>query len=402
MNCPIVPCCERLFQHNRSGAAYARAVALDLGNAEAQNNLGAVYSAAGRLDEAIACFEAAIRGRPDFVSAHYNLSSLKTYAPNDPHLTTLESMTSNPPEPDSETGIRYYFALGKAREDIGQYDRAFAAYVEGNRKQHLLVPQNEEEADKRVERIMALFDARFFAERQQANADERTPIFVLGMPRSGTTLIEQIISSHPAVHGAGELGDLNKVITNAPGAAAGRPFTDPIPALSAHDIEVLGGEYLSRVWRHAPNSRYITDKMPANFFYIGMIYLMFPHARIIHSMRDPMDSCFSCYAKLFNDTMAFAYDMETVGRFYVRYIRLMQHWHEVLPAGTVLDVSYEDVVEDTETQTRGMLDYIGLPWDDACLEFYKSEREVKTASVAQVRQPIYKTSLARWERFGRD
>ncbi len=369
-------------------------------NAEAQNNLGAVYSADGRLDEAVVCFEAAIAARPDFVSAHYNLSSLKTYEPNDPHLTALESMSSNPPEADSETGIRYYFALGKAREDIGQYDRAFAAYVEGNRKQHALIPQNEAQADDRAERVMALFDTRFFDERRQAGADERTPIFILGMPRSGTTLIEQILASHPAVHGAGELGDLNEVIMGAPGAAPGSPFTDPLPALSMDDIEVLAREYLDRVWQHAPHHRYITDKSPANFFYIGMIYLMFPHSRIIHSMRDPMDSCFSCYAKLFNETMGFAYDLECIGRFYVRYIRLMRHWHEVLPAGTILDVCYEDVVADTGKEARRMLEYIGLPWDDACLEFYKSERKVKTASVAQVRQPIYTSSLARWKRFG--
>ena len=247
---------------------------------------------------------------------------------------------------------------------------------------------------------MALFDPRFFDERRQAGADERTPIFVLGMPRSGTTLIEQILASHPAVHGAGELGDLNEVIMAAPGAATGSPFTDLLRALSMDDIEVLAREYLDRVWQHAPDSRCITDKMPANFFFGGMIYLMFPHARIIHSMRDPMDSCFSCYAKLFNETMSFAYDLETIGRFYARYIRLMRHWHEVLPAGIILDVSYEDVVEDTAKEARRMLEYIGLPWDDACLEFYKSEREVKTASVAQVRQPIYTSSLARWKRFG--
>ncbi len=176
------------------------------------------------------------------------------------------------------------------------------------------------------------------------------------------------------------------------------PRPDFVPGLAFDEFARLGEAYAERVWQLAPDAQRITDKMPANFFYIGMIRLMLPNAKIIHAMRDPMDSCFSCYARLFNDTMDFAYDLGTLGRYYARYIRLMRHWHAVLP-GTILDLRYEDLVADTEGQARRILDHAELPWDERCLAFHENKRRVHTASVAQVRKPIYKTSVARWERF---
>ena len=163
----------------------------------------------------------------------------------------------------------------------------------------------------------------------------------------------------------------------------------------------MGEQYTDRIWQLAPDAVRITDKMPSNFFYLGMIHLMLPHAKIIHAMRDPMDSCFSCFSRLFNENnLGFTYDLETLGRYYVRYSKLMRHWHAVLPPGTILDLRYEDMVADTEGQARRLLDYLDLPWDEKCLDFHQNKRQVKTASAAQVRKPIYKTSLARWKRFG--
>lgn len=176
-------------------------------------------------------------------------------------------------------------------------------------------------------------------------------------------------------------------------------FPGLVTTLTAADFARLGAAYKERVWQLAPDAMRITDKMPANFFYIGMIRLMLPNAIIIHAMRDPMGSCFSCYARLFNDTMEFAYDLGTLGRYYVRYIKLMQHWRSVLPADAILDLRYEDLVADTEGQARRILSFLKLPWDDNCLAFHQNKRHVKTASVAQVRKPIYKTSVARWQRF---
>jgi hypothetical protein len=294
--------------------------------------------------------------------------------------------------------IRYWFALGKAREDTGRYDEAFAAYAEGNRLQHASQPCDEARTDEMLERVMAVFDREFFAARQDAEGCDKAPIFIVGMPRSGTTLLEQILSSHQGVYGAGELMDLNEVILGAPGRAE-RRFPDFVPNLTADDFRHMGASYAERVWKLAPQAQHITDKMPANFFYIGMIRLMLPNAKIIHAMRDPMDSCFSNYARLFNDTMEFAYDLGTLGRYYVRYMKLMRHWHEVLPQDAILDLRYEDMVKDTEGQARRILDHLGLPWDDRCLAFHQNKRHVKTASVAQVRKPIYNTSVARWRHF---
>ncbi|MBK9161021.1 MAG: sulfotransferase [Nitrosomonadales bacterium] len=459
-------------------AAYAKAVGIDPAHHEAQNNLGAIYSEQGRLEDATRCFEDSIKASPDFIEPHFNLSSLKTYREDDPHLLYLERNLDKAASMEVKGRIRYWFALGKAREDVGRHDEAFAAYAEGNRLQHEIMPYDEARADALLERVMTVFDRAFFdthmpsppaplprvgegskpevrlhsspvhgsmaeeegesplppsvhgsmaegegepplpspvhgsmAEgegepplpspvygRGAGGEGEKAPIFIVGMPRSGTTLLEQILSSHPAVHGAGELMYLNEAIMGLAGDS-GKPFPDFVPCLLAEDFARLGATYTERLWQLAPDALRITDKMPANFFYIGMIRLAMPNARIIHAMRDPMDSCFSNYARLFNDTMEFAYDLGTLGRYYVRYIKLMRHWHDVLPQGTILDLRYEDMVADTEGQARRILDYVGLPWDDECLAFHRNKRHVKTASVAQVRKPIYKTSVARWQRF---
>ncbi|TDR71086.1 sulfotransferase [Paludibacterium purpuratum] len=385
-------------------AAYEQAIAIDPGHAEAQNNAGALCFEAGRLEEARAHFIAAIAARPDFVEAHYNLSSLKSYTPDDPHLALLEQLYARRNQLSEHARIRYGFALGKALDDIGEYDRAFAAYEEGNRIQHAGLPMDESRADRLMRAIMTVFDADFFAERrhwQGAVDASRTPIFIVGMPRSGTSLLEQILSSHASVHGAGELTELSESVGAATGAGGDRSFTEGVRLLSEAEMKRIGDDYLRRVWALSPESAYITDKMPANFFYLGLIHLALPQAKIIHAMRDPMDSCFSCYSRLFNETMEFAYDQGTLGRYYLRYITLMKHWHRVLPPGTILDLPYEDMVADTEGQARRVLAFIGLPWDENCLKFHENKRLVKTASVAQVRKPIYQSSVARWKHFAR-
>ena len=178
-----------------------------------------------------------------------------------------------------------------------------------------------------------------------------------------------------------------------------RPFADLASRLRAEDLDALGADYASRLRERSTDALRITDKMPADFHYLGLIYLALPNAKIIHSARDPMDSCLSCYTRLFNDTMAFTYDLGTLGRYYVRYMRLMQHWRNVLPDDFILEMPYADMVEDVEAQTRRMLDHINLPWDDNCLKFYDNDRPVRTASLAQVRKPIYKSSVAGWTRF---
>jgi Flp pilus assembly protein TadD len=394
---------ERQGNQAEAETAYAQAVALNPQHAEAQNNLAAIYSEQGRLEEARAHFNAAITANHDFMEAHFNLCSLKTYHADDPHLLMLDNRRDKVHAMPENSRIRYWFAAGKAYEDVGRYDDSFAAYAEGNRLQHLLMPQDEVGADNRAQGIKAVFTKEFFEKYASHNLGaqrlhDKTPIYIVGMPRSGTTLLEQILSSHPVVHGAGELSYLHDLITEG-ARQGGNGFPEMASTLSPDELSAMGKAYAERVRKLAPGAQRITDKMPGNFFYIGMIRLMLPGAKIIHAMRDPMDSCFSCFGRLFNSTMEFAYNLDSLGRYYTRYIQLMQHWHAVLPAGAILDLRYEDMIADTEGQARRIMTYLDLPWDNKCLAFYENKRPVKTASVAQVRRPIYKTSVARWKNF---
>lgn len=378
--------------------AYAQAIQLNPTHAEAQNNLGAIYSEQGHLDEACSHFAAAIAANPDFVEAHYNLSSLKTYTLDDPHLLMLESINQKVDHLSEYARIQYRFALGKALDDTQQYARAFQAYTEGNRLKYAQEPWDEMRLHDLTQQIKTVFTHAFLKKKCKTK-DTRRPIFIVGMPRSGTTLIEQTLSSHASVHGAGELTLLDEIIHSARGAVQNASFTTWAAQLTDKECIELGNLYLDRTGQLAPDKTYIIDKMPGNCFYIGMIYRMLPEAKIIHAMRDPMDTCFSCFTKLFNHSMPYAYDQEALGRYFMCYAEIMQHWHHVLPKGVIFDLPYETMVADHENQTRKLLDYIGLPWDPNCLNFYNNDRLVKTASIAQVRKPIYQTSVKRWEHF---
>jgi len=226
------------------------------------------------------------------------------------------------------------------------------------------------------------------------------PVFVLGMPRSGTTLTEQIIASHPDVHGAGELRELMGVVQDieSGGMVA---FPENLQGLTAQHVARWGQEYVARVAKRAPHAKRITDKMPANYLAMGLIPLMLPNAKIIHVKRNPVDTCVSCFTRLFNRHQDATYDLFELGRHYANYGRLMQHWHRVLPAGSFIEVQYEDIVADMEGQARRLIDHVGLPWNDACLAFHENKRSIRTASVTQVRQPIYGSSVERWRNYER-
>nr|WP_225561710.1 tetratricopeptide repeat-containing sulfotransferase family protein [Rhodanobacter sp. DHB23] len=378
--------------------SYRHALAIKPDYLMALNNLGLCLKKQGRVEEACACFEAAIALKPDFLQAHCNLAPFRTHAADDPHLRILEEQQHQLPGLPPAGRVNYWFALGKMREDAGRHDDAFAAYAEGNRLQRTRFPHDEAREAALAARLRSIFHADFFANPPPSSQAGRTPIFIVGMPRSGTSLIEQILASHPGIHGAGELTDLHDVVHSFDTPASAYP--EIAATLSAEACRQLGEAYVERAWRHAPHATHITDKLPANFLHVGMIHRMLPHAKIIHAMRDPMDSCFSCYARLFEGgNLDFSYELGSLGRYYVRYIELMRHWHRVLPPGTVLDLRYEDMVADTEGQARRLLDYLGLPWDARCLDFHRNGRIVRTASIAQVRKPIYRSSVARWKHF---
>ena len=403
---------------DRQGAldAYRKAAESDPTNAQAHNNAGALWMASGAHAEARRAFEAALAASPGFAEAHYNLSSLKRYTPDDPHVPVLESIRARRNELPLASRVRFCFASGKALEDLGRFDEAFLAYAEGNALHRAtLTDEAEQEAVTQalIDASVQTFDTAFFERYEAApqsihdaapsaspGAASPIPIFVVGMPRSGTTLLEQMLASHPDVFGAGELGALSEAIAEVAGSS--NSLAPPALArLGMEGFAKVGRAYLERISRIAQGKAYVVDKMPANFFYLGVIRLALPQAKIIHAERDALDTCFSCYARLFSDRMDFTYDLPSLGRYYRGYARMIEHWRSVLPDQAWLDVSYERMVENTRGQAARMLEYVGLTWSDRVLAFHENKRTVHTASAAQVREPIYTRSVHRWKHFER-
>ncbi len=392
---------EELDQPQAAERAYRDAIAINPRHAEALGNLGALLSKLGAIHEAKTLLESALSVDPNLISTHFTLSTLKHYRADDPDLVTLEALMDQVDSVEMPQKAQLCFTVGKARDNIGDHAGAFAAYAQGNRLKQATLPSPPARGDRLLKSIRERFTRSAVAAHSGSAITDPAPVFIVGMPRSGTSLIEQILASHPSVHGAGELRDLHQIAGAVLGESDQTPFPIAPDDLTTQRLTTIANRYLESLHAHAPEALRITDKMPANFHYLGLIKLALPGAKIIHSMRDPMDSCLSCYTRLFNDTMEFAYDLTTLGRYYVRYAQMMAHWHDVMPEGFILNLRYEDLVADMPGQTRRMLDHVGLPWDDNCLEFYNTERPVRTASLAQVRQPIYKTSVGSWRRFER-
>ena len=392
-------------QHDRAILQYRRALATRPDYVEALNNLGSSLRVQGFVDEARAAFERILELRPTQIEAHCNLAQFKTYRADDPHIEQLLSQQHRLASLPDEGRIRYWFTVGKMLEDAGRHDESFEAYAKGNRDKFASTPWDEAAHLDLQRRIISTFPREKLASHAvPASAEGPTPIFIVGMPRSGTSLLEQVLATLPGIHGAGEITWLPETLhleMGDPGADRGE-FPHTLAGYSTDEYLQLGRRYLERIRELAPGASHVVDKLPDNFQHLGLIHLMFPNARIVHSMRDPMDSCFSCYSRLFiANNLGYSYDLGAVARYWVSYHELMQHWHQALPAGRILDVSYEAMVGDFENQARRLVEYLGLPWDDRCLAFHQNRRIVKTASVAQVRKPIYQTSVARWKAYER-
>ncbi len=363
------------------------------GAAELWNNVGTVLKELGRFDEALAAFDRASARDPKLAAPLLGVAEAKTFRDGaDAHLARMEALARDLAALPPEQRAYLHFALGKAYDDLGRTDEAFAQLSAGNALKRQSVGYNEEAALGLFERLKGAFDANV-VQRPRGGSSDRTPIFVIGMPRSGTTLVEQIISSHPLVGAAGEISAMNDVTRRLGG------FPEQVHALPDNAFFNSGEHYTRTLRRHAPDAPRITDKTPSNMYLVGLIHLMLPNATIVHVQRDPIDTCFSCYSKLFTREQGQTYDLGELGRYYRAYRDLMRHWDEVLSAGRVLSVRYEDVVADIEGQARRLIAHCGLEWDERVLAFHENARAVSTASASQVRQPIYATSVARWRRY---
>lgn len=378
---------------------YRRVLATNPDDAEAYQELGNVLKAQGKLDEALRHYERAIAIRPTYAEAHYSRAEVKTFQSSDPELAALDTLAGRDDLPVNKAPF-IHFALAKAFEDCEDYARAFAHLRRGNDLKRRQIHYDEPAVAGYFQRIRAVFNCSLLNRFQGEGDPAPAPIFVLGMPRSGSTLIEQILASHSQIHGAGELTDLETAIrTVLDGGDRPVRFPECVPLLDGPALRRLGQTYLAGLPALADGKVRIVDKSPGNFLNIGLIRLILPNARIIHTVRDPMDTCVSCYSRLFTFGQDFSYDLAELGRFYRGYAELMAHWRTILPSGAILDVSYEEVVNDLEGQARRLIDFCGLPWEDRCLEFHKNIRPVRTASAVQVRKPVFRGSLQRWRKY---
>jgi tetratricopeptide (TPR) repeat protein len=370
------------------------------GEARMHLNRGHALKTVGKQAEAVTAYRTAISMQPDLGEAYWSLSNLKTFQFDDADIgqmrARLERGVANP-----EDFFHLSFALGKALEDKGEFDKSYRHYSDGNAARRRTVHWDANAHHAEIERIAAFFGPEILDSKRQSRNSLPTPIFIVGMPRAGSTLLEQILASHSEVEGTMELPDIMAIARRLRAARArdrelGYPAA--LATLTPADLEALGSVYLERTAALRSGAPYFIDKMPNNFAHIGLIHLILPNAKILDARRHPMACCFSVFKQLFAHGQTFSYSIEEIGRYYRDYVELMSHWDSVLP-GRVLRIDYEAVVENTEEQVRRMLDYCGLEFEQACLEFYRTERTIRTASSEQVRQPIYRSAVDQWRNY---
>jgi tetratricopeptide (TPR) repeat protein len=354
----------------------------------------------GQSAEAVEAYRTAARLRPNYGDAYWSLANLKTYHFADEELARMRAEESAPGT-GQEDRFHLCFALGKALEDRGEYPESFQYYARGNALKKAQSGYRARVIERNARLQAQVCTGEFFAARPAFGATSDAPIFVVGLPRSGSTLIEQILASHSQVEGTMELAEIPRLV----GELQGREFQDDAPRypgilrdLSAADCAALGERYLEATRIYRQGKAHFIDKMPNNFRHIGLIHLILPHARIIDARRDPLACCFSNFKQLFASGQEFTYSLEDIGDYYRWYVQLMAHWDAVLP-GRVLRVEYEALVADLEGQVRRMLAFLGLEFEPQCLTFYKTERSVRTASSEQVRRPLYREGIDQWRHF---
>ena len=386
-------------RHEEALRQFDEALSRDSTLAAALAGRGHTLKTVGRQDDAIESYRTCLKHNSWHGETWWSLANLKTFHFEQDDIDAMEKEIEDE-RLGSEQRANFLFALGKAFEDQGDYPKAFEYYRQGNENRRERENYDPVFTADSHDKLIEVFTPEFVESHKGCGNPADDPIFIIGLPRSGSTLIEQILASHPDVEGTHELPDLGRISRlTAAGRQDRKTYPTALTDIEASEFERLGSDYLERTQRHrtlgAPR---FTDKMPNNFAHVGLLSLILPNAKIINARRHPLDSCFGSYKQLFARGQPFTYDLFEIGEFYMEYDRLMRHWHEVLP-GKVLDVQYEEVVDDLDTQVRRILEHCELPWNDACLRFYESDRAVKTASSEQVRKPIYASSKHRWRNF---
>jgi tetratricopeptide (TPR) repeat protein len=374
--------------------SYRKALALHSDYPQAHNNLGNLLKGLGQLEEAATHYRRAIALKPDYAEAHRHLADTKRHCDYDDDIKAMEKLYDDPGASDAQR-THAGFGLGKAYEDLGQFDRAFQFFQTANRLHRGSFEFSIAREEEFFQQLVATFDQHWANIAPLDYDPGTTPVFIIGMPRSGTSLTEQILASHSRVYGAGELTHLWTLAHNA---VSGKAFPEGIEQLSNADFNKMGEAYINLLRQNTTDCTDITDKAPINFLYVGLIKRILPQAMIIHCQRNALDTCFSIYKTCFSSAQLFAYDLGELGAYYRLYQKLMSHWESIYPGG-IFPVNYEELVAEPEPSIRRLLDYCQLPFEPACLTPHRTQREVRTASATQVRQPIYRGSVQHWAHY---
>lgn len=387
----------QLDRHADALVLFQQALKRQPDNAPAHFNLGTTLQTLGRFEEARLAYEKALQLNPE-IGGFSQLAQVKTFTPDDPHIPQLESLFAAANMP-ADIHIDAGFALAKAYDDLGDYDKAFSYLLAANRSKRATLDYSTESVRTKIERLMAVFDQNLFGRLENLGESTLAPIFIVSMPRSGSTLLEQMLAGHTELVPGGELDGMKNAVRDLVRSwvysqeISGKDNENLIQDINrAVSIYTESTQHLQRT-----NKRF-TDKAPQNFMHIGFIRVLLPHAKIIHITRDAVDTCFSCYQKLFSSFIPYSYDLQELGQYHKLYQKLMQHWHATCP-GKILDVSYESLVRNPERTLREVMKFCELEYQANCLEFTRVSRPVTTASSVQVRKPLYETSVHRWRRY---
>jgi tetratricopeptide (TPR) repeat protein len=378
--------------------AYRLSLRLLPDNPKTMSGLAHNLKTVGQQDEALEVYRKNIEKNPLFTESYWSLANLKTFRFTDEDVENMEQLLQHPDIPE-DAQIHLYNALGLEQESRKNFDKAFEYFNECNVIRRASQYYDPVETESLCDRIIEVFDQQFVSQKGADKEFSVSPIFIVGLPRSGSTLLEQIIASHSLVEGTHELTDLMRVVREIPSLLKIiARFPQSIAEVTTEGFSELGQKYLRRTTKYRSGDPFFTDKNPNNFTYVGLIHLMLPNAVIIDARRHPLDSCLGSFKQLFAKGQTFSYDLSELAEYYLQYDRLMTHWNEVLP-GKVLEVRYEDVVNDLDTQVRRVLQHCGLPFEEQCLHFHETDRAVKTASSEQVRKPIYSSSVNLWRNY---
>ena len=384
-------------RHEEAIMAYEKAIALEPEKPGAFSSMAHHLKTIGRQDKAIAAYRQSIAIKPDHTESYWSMANLKTFQFNNEEIDAMQALLLDKDLPDTSR-VHVYNALGHEYESRKDYPKAFANFSACNQLRRKSESYDPVETETQHEKIIAIFNKKFL-DQTAAEVSEVSPIFIIGLPRSGSTLIEQILASHSQVEGTHELSDLPRTMQAARRrGSVHKGFPESIEHFGLEQWVEIGQDYLKSTQKYRTDRPFFIDKTPNNFIFSGVLKLALPNAKIINARRHPLDSCFGSYKQLFASGQPFTYDLFELGEYYLEYQQLMEYWHEVIP-NFILDVHYEKVVNDLETEVKRMLDFCGLSFEENCLRFYETERAVKTASSEQVRQPLYSSSVNLWRNY---